>query len=228
MLSMKKVVMATSVSKSPGMRERQRLETRAQIMESAISLFAARGFDGTTLPAIAADCGVPVPLMIYHFKSKDQLWRAAVGEVYARVDAYLEAQQAGILAASGAQFYRRCARAHLTALAQYPEYMRILFQEGTQESERLAWLVETHQGRMSAMLKAIIARAQLDGLMPAMDLDDAKFIFSGAFSLAIVLAPEYRLATGRDSRSDDFIDRHIDACLGLLLPSIDWQLPENR
>lgn len=217
-----------TLSKMPGMRERQRLATRAQILEAAISLFAARGFDGTTLPAIAAHCGVPVPLMIYHFKSKDQLWRASVGEVYAKVEAYLATQQAGILEASGAQFYRRCARAHVTALALYPEYMRILFQEGTQESDRLAWLVETHQSRMSAMLKAIIARAQMEGLVPAMNLDDAKFIFSGAFSLAIILAPEYRIATGNDSRSTDFIDRHIDACLGLLLPGIDWHADENR
>lgn len=113
--------MTTSLSKTPGMRARQRLETRTRILEAAISLFAARGFDGTTLPAIAVEGGVPVPLMIYHFNSKDQLWRAAVDEVYARVDAYLETQQAEILSASGAQFYRRCARAHVTALARYPE-----------------------------------------------------------------------------------------------------------
>ncbi len=78
------------------------------------------------------------------------------------------------------------------------------------------------------MLKAIVARAQGEGLVPAMDLDDAKFIFSGAFSLAIVLAPEYKIATGKDSRSDVFIDRHVDACLSLLLPGIDWSAPEHR
>lgn len=81
---------------------------------------------------------------------------------------------------------------------------------------------------MTELLKAAVARSQREGIAPAMDLDDAKFIFSGAFSLAIVLGPEYRLATGRDSLSDDFIDGHVDRCLKLLLPSIDWSDPANH
>jgi TetR/AcrR family transcriptional regulator len=214
-------------AKTVGIRERQRLETRAAVIDAAIALFAARGFDGTPLPTIATDSGVPVPLMIYHFKSKELLWRAAVTEIFARVEAHLEGHRAAIEAATGAQFYRCCARAHLTALARYPEYMRILFQEGTQKSDRLTWLVETHQGRMTEMLKAIIARAQAEGLVPAMNLDDAKFIFSGAFCLSVVLGPEYELVTGNDSRSDAYIERHINNCLRLLLPSVDWNDPVN-
>lgn len=211
-----------------GVRAQQRLDTRAAIVESAIALFAAHGFDGTALPAIATLSGFPVPLMIYHFKSKDLLWRAAVAEVFRRVEAHVEGHRASIDAAVGAQFYRRCAQAHLTALAAHPEYMRIVFHEGTQKSERLVWLVNTHQARMTEMLKTIIARAQSEGLVPAVDLDDAKFIFSGAFSLSIVLSPEYEIVTGRDSRSDAYIDRHIDNCLRLLLPVIDWSDPANR
>lgn len=213
--------------KRPGVRELQRIETRTAAINAAITLFASRGFDGTPLPAIALLSNVPVPLMIYHFKSKEQLWRAAVTEVFARVEAHIETFRPAIEAATGPSFYRQCARAHVTVLARYPEYMRILFQEGTQESDRLRWLVDTHQNRMSALLKAIISKAQGEGLVPAMDLDDAKFIFSGAFCLPIVLGPEYRLVTGRDSQSDAYIEQHVDTCLRLLLPMIDWSDPAN-
>lgn len=211
-----------------GVRERQRAETQRQVIDAAIALFARQGFDGTALPSIAAASGVPVPLMIYHFKSKDQLWRAAVSEVFARVEAHLLRFQAQIQGASGGAFYWLCARAHVSALATYPEYMRMVFQEGTQDSDRLTWLVETHQGKMTELLMAIIARAQAEGLAPSMDLAHAKFIFSGAFALAIVLGPEYRLVTGADSLSPAFIERHIQTCLRLLLPSVDWDDPINQ
>lgn len=214
--------------RAPGVRERQRSETRRLILEAAIALFARQGFDGTPLPAIAADSGVPVPLMIYHFKSKIGLWRAAVDEVFARVEAHLEQHRPAIEAARGGRFYRLCARAHITALATYPEYMRIIFQEGTQATPRLEWLVDTHQARLSEIIIAIIARAQNEGLVPPMDLGHAKFVFSGAFCLPIVLGPEYALVTGEDSQSDAFIDRHIDMCLRVMLPSVDWDAPENR
>ncbi len=217
-----------TVAKRPNLREQQRMETRLAVLDAAIAMFAARGFEGTTLPAIAAESGIPVPLIVYHFKSKDLLWRASVDAVFANVRDHLETHRAGIERAIGAQFYRRCARAHLTALARYPEYMRILFQEGTQESDRLTWLVETHQGQMTALLKSIIARAQGEGLVPPMALDEAKFILSGAFSLAIVLGPEYKLMTGQNSSAAAFIDRHVENCLRLMLPSIDWSDPATH
>ena len=217
-----------SKPKQVGVRERQRSETQRQVVDAAIALFAQQGFDGTALPAIAAASGVPVPLMIYHFKSKDQLWRTAVSEVFARVEAHLVQFQPQIERATGGAFYWLCARAHVSALAAYPEYMRIVFQEGTQESERLTWLVETHQGKMTELLMAIIGRAQAEGLAPEMDLAHAKFIFSGAFALAIVLGPEYRLVTNTDSLSPAFIEQHIQTCLRLLLPSVDWNDPTNR
>lgn len=215
-------------SRPLGRRTLQRAATQRLVIDAAIGLFACRGFEGTGLPAIARASGVPVPLMIYHFQSKEQLWRAAVGEVFARIEAHLETYREAIEAASGGAFYRLCARAHVTALARHPEYMRILFQEGTQDSERLTWLVDNHQKRMTEILMAIIARAQAEGLAPAMDLAHAKFIFSGAFSLPIVLGPEFRLVCGKDSQSAVFIESHIELCLRLLLPSVDWTAPENR
>lgn len=188
------------------------------MLNSAIALFSQRGFDGTGLPAIAAESGVTVPLMLYHFKSKELLWREAVTEVYRRVETHIVGFQEAIEQAQGREFYRLCSRAHITALAAHPEYMRILFQEGTHQSERLKWMVETHQSRMSAMLLAIIDRAQREGLVPKMDLAHAKFIISGAFCLPIVLAAEVKLVSGEDALSPAFIEKHIEHCLALLFP----------
>ena len=203
----------------PGPRAAQRLEKRAAVLEAAIALFAARGCDGTSLPAITAQCGVPVPLIVYHFGSKEQLWRDAVDEIYRRYQAQFDA---GVARAdlAGAAFFRSQIAAYINAIAAHPQYMRMLFQEGTQDTPRLAWLVARHQAPFTARLTALIEAAQAQGLLPAADPVHLKFLLSGAFVMPIVLAAEYRLLDGTDARSADFVAAHIALCERLLLPGL--------
>jgi AcrR family transcriptional regulator len=49
------------------------VDTRERILNSAIALFAERGFDGTATKAIAERAGVPSGLLFYYFSSKEQL-----------------------------------------------------------------------------------------------------------------------------------------------------------
>jgi AcrR family transcriptional regulator len=48
-------------------------QTRLQIVQSALRLFAERGYDRTTMRAIAAEAGVSVGNAYYYFASKEQL-----------------------------------------------------------------------------------------------------------------------------------------------------------
>lgn len=50
--------------------------TRQKIVESALKLFAERGFDQTTMRLIAEDAGVSVGNAYYYFKSKEDLMQA--------------------------------------------------------------------------------------------------------------------------------------------------------
>lgn len=211
---------ANGIADRPGPREQQRVATCDAVIAAALKLFSRRGFDGTALPAIAAISGVPVPLIIYHFKTKDGLWRACVDAVYARVGAHVAGYAARTAAATGAERYRIQIRAYVTALAAHPEYMRIVILEGMEPSDRLAWLIANHQGRVTASLVALIEAAQAEGLLPPMDATYAKFLLSGAMSLPIVLAAEYRLIDGTDSLSDDFIEEHIERAISLIMPGL--------
>jgi AcrR family transcriptional regulator len=49
---------------------------RERIMEAATRLFAAQGFHGTSVDAIAASLGVTKPFVYYHFKDKAQILTA--------------------------------------------------------------------------------------------------------------------------------------------------------
>jgi TetR/AcrR family transcriptional regulator len=199
-------------------RQQKRDQTRGLILDAAIRRFAANGFDGATLVAIAADCGVRVPLILYHYETKEALWRAAVDEIYQRYEGAIAERMPPFEAERDRTWFGCALRAQLRALVEHPEYMRILFQEGTEDSKRLRWLVEKHQSRVSSQMMALLAEAQRCGLFPEMDLVHAKFIVSGAASLAIALAPEYRLFSDDDPQSETFLDAHVDVLMRLLMP----------
>jgi AcrR family transcriptional regulator len=52
--------------------------TREAILDAACELFRNRGYDGTTVRAVAADAGVDAALVMHYFKSKGGLFAAAV------------------------------------------------------------------------------------------------------------------------------------------------------
>lgn len=53
-------------------------DARTQVVRAATSLFAARGFDGTTIQNIADAVGITKPAVLHHFGSKQQLRQAVL------------------------------------------------------------------------------------------------------------------------------------------------------
>jgi len=54
-------------------RARERAETRGQILEAARRMFVQKGYEGTTMRAIAAKIGYTPTAIYHHFKDKDAL-----------------------------------------------------------------------------------------------------------------------------------------------------------
>jgi AcrR family transcriptional regulator len=54
---------------------------RAQVLAAATRLFAARGFEGTTIQAIADELGVTKTAVLHHFPSKDRLRTAVLDDM---------------------------------------------------------------------------------------------------------------------------------------------------
>jgi AcrR family transcriptional regulator len=59
--------------------------TRAHLMEVATRLFAARGYDGTSIEAVLAESGVSRGSLYHHFPGKDALFLAVLEDLGTRV-----------------------------------------------------------------------------------------------------------------------------------------------
>lgn len=78
-------------------KERNGEETRQSVITAAKTVFSERGFTGASLAMISARCGISTGLILHHFKSKDLLYRAVLGELaeeYAA--AVMQPMQAGV------------------------------------------------------------------------------------------------------------------------------------
>jgi AcrR family transcriptional regulator len=69
-----------------GLRQRKRRETRARIVDRALKLFLARGYETTTIDDIAAAAGISKRSFFDYFPSKEDVvlaWQDAFGEALA-------------------------------------------------------------------------------------------------------------------------------------------------
>jgi TetR/AcrR family transcriptional regulator, cholesterol catabolism regulator len=73
-----------------------RTSRRDRILDAAIQAFASRGFHGASTREIAELAGVTDPLLFYHFKTKADLYLAAVEDQLEKLREGLEEAMAGV------------------------------------------------------------------------------------------------------------------------------------
>jgi AcrR family transcriptional regulator len=78
---------ATPPQAAPGKRVAQGRATRGQLIEVATSLFADRGYEGTSIEAVLSAAGVSRGALYHHFAGKEALFTAVLEAVSDRVTA---------------------------------------------------------------------------------------------------------------------------------------------
>lgn len=126
----------------PLTRAEQRERSKSAILSTAIELFAERGFAGVSLDDLAAAAGVKRTLLLYYYKSKEELWRTAAAEVSTAFNTSLTTRIANVRAANDTDRFRATLGASLDTYLEHPNFPRFLVREGGTDSVRLQWLVD--------------------------------------------------------------------------------------
>ena len=207
----------------PGLRARQRSRTRERVLDASIAGFSERGYEGTSLGQISASCGIKQSLILYHFESKENLWRASVDEIWRRMEATLfrfaglernpEGEYEGPV---DDQSLRSLLRAFLHSMSEHPAYLRILLREGSHPGGRFDWLEEHHTRRNFRLCKHLIESAQANHLIREGSADHLVYILAGALVFIFAVEADVEKQTGQAPRDPAFLDTHITTLLSFL------------
>ncbi len=177
-------------------RDQQREQTRERIIEAAARAFAEHGFRAASTRDIATRAGANQGLITYHFRSKEELWKAAAGRVFGILQGSFERSTDGGAAKDPREPARAAIRQYVRFAAAHPELFRLMVDEGKNKEARMRWLVDTHLKPLYASFERLVRRynPQMDGAL----IPHAYYALAGAGSLIFAVAPECRRLTGVD------------------------------
>lgn len=160
------------------------MTTRERILDAALLSFGTRGYEATSLDAVAAGLGVRKQTILHHFGSKERLLEALIDRSAGELALALEEA----LAAAGPGFERveALVRAVFRLAARRPELLGLV-----REISRLGALPAL---RMSEALESLVERATafLAAQMDAgtMRTQDPRLLLLSAYSTVIGVATE--------------------------------------
>jgi len=150
-----------------GRKQQQRsVLTRQKLLDAALQAFSESGFKGTSTRDIAERAGVHHPLITYHFKNKDQLWRAAADRVFREFNISLVKAMAQVQNMDPKARATTFVRTYVRYSRNQPALHKIILQEASQQSERLDWLVENHLRPLYELVQSALLELQRLGIAP--------------------------------------------------------------
>ena len=195
-------------------RAEQRAQTRARIIDAAVTVFSDHGFRGASTREIAQHAGVTQGLLTYHFSSKDELWRAAADRIFTALKSEVVDRTASQPTGDARADARAAIRDYVVFAAAHPELVRFMVEEGKVGDARMRWLVETHLAEVYAAFGALattIVPGATDG-----EVASLYYVLAGAASLMFAIAPECETLTGVDPAGR--VAAHADLVARLLVP----------
>jgi AcrR family transcriptional regulator len=124
----------------PVRRTRMSREARAaQLLDVAERLFAARGFEGTSMEDIAREAGVTRPMVYVHYATKDAVFVACVKRARAELEGQIREPEVMIEAgADVGVVMQRAGEIFFSLLERDPQRWMVLFNPSTALSKELA------------------------------------------------------------------------------------------
>lgn len=184
-------------------------EGQRRILDAARGAFATFGYEGASLRSISAEAGVLHTAMLYHYRTKDTLWRAVMTELFEDISGRYARRTAELKSVPSKTLARELVRVFVHFCADRPELHRILTIEGRCESPRLTWLVDTHIRKLYERLAFVPGAADTS---IAGDPIRLYYAIIGLAASTFSLAPEYKQLSGRDP----FSPKEIEATAALV------------
>lgn len=175
-------------------------QTKTRLLEAAVDAFTTSGFDATTVADLEGNAGVQRGSVVYHFGSKDTLWRAAVDKTFNEVETTTRELFAAELANYGDDSLRALIAAFIRSNARRPELLNFIMREAKVASDRRDYIAEKHVSRFADIIVGVTGR-------PKSVYDF--YALTGAMTFVFASPAGARRIWEIEPFSDEFIEEHI-------------------
>lgn len=192
--------------------------TQQKLLDAATEAFSENGFKGTSTRDIAERAGVHHPLITYHFKNKDQLWRAATDRIFREFNIALVKAMAEVSEQDPRGRAVAFVRTYVRYAHQQPALHKIILQESSRPSARLDWLIESHLRPLFTEVVKAIEELQARGIAPPGDpalLFNMIRVSAGGL---LALALEIKGTSDIDFDDDGELDKLTDMIVQVFFP----------
>jgi TetR/AcrR family transcriptional regulator len=176
--------------------EQQRaVNTRRAILTAALTEFAEKGFEAASIRVIADRTRLQHPLITYHFRNKDILWRAAAEYAFEQIREEwdkLDETHAGMAPLDRLRAEYRTLFRYTVA---FPEFHRFMRQECTTSNPRLKWVAKTVVMPLIDRLLPQIAALQNERVLPQMEPILFHYMMVSLTAMLSELGPEMRVTS---------------------------------
>jgi len=192
--------------------------TQQKLLDAAIDAFSENGFKGTSTRDIADRAGVHHPLITYHFKNKDQLWRAAADRIFREFNIALVKATSEIPEDEPKARAETFIRTYVRYAHRQPALHKFILQESSHPSARLDWLVDNHLRPLFEIVVQSLRELQELGIAPPGDpalLFNMIRVSAGGL---LALSEEIKGTSNIDLDSKDALDELADMIIRCFLP----------
>lgn len=189
---------------------------RTRILETALTEFATKGFDGVSTTEIAKLAGVTQPLIHYHFKSKLALWQATVEEIFCVMKIEFSTLMKDLHDQTGQGRLVAVIRRFVQFASQHPEFGQFLLREGTQKTERLEWMIKTWAKPTLELLVEDYQKGVSEGWLKDLPFPQIVSIVMAACMQFYALAPMVEGMYGVNSQDPEQVELHSKAVMEMI------------
>lgn len=191
--------------------------SRDKIIAAATSLFAARGFKGTTTRMIADSARVNEALIYRHFPNKEGLYAAIIGKKIEKLSPLLERiRLAAGTSESPQTVLREIAREMFSSVEGDPQFLRLFYFSGLEGHSLSRMFFEAYVETFNRNLSAYILSRSRDGIFRGLDPMLTARAFSGIvlhYLVVQTIFPEAERLPDREEAIDTFVDIFMQGIL---------------
>ena len=185
------------------------MATKDKILESALTLFAANGYDGTSVEEIAASVGIKAPSLYKHYRGKEDILNALIDTAESRYEVFFGSEEhIGKIPESEEEFVSSTMeRIRFTIRDPMIRKIRKFLVQEQFRNERLAKITTSHQlNGIQRMYTRILSEMMDTGLVIK---DDPELLAIEITSPAVLWISQADREPGQEEDVLNNIERHL-------------------